>query len=113
MYRYNTKNNISRPVRAQPMMGKGTTSVLQTNEIDPSNVHRIIIRTYSSTSFHDVARNARIAAIASMIRNDPTRRVAACSSGHPVIALYDSGDMNAHTPKIIDVMKPSRKIYFA
>jgi len=68
------------------MKGRGTTNVLQTSAIDPRRVHRIIIRTYSSTSFHDVARKARIAANASMMRNDPTSRVAAGSSGHPVIA---------------------------
>jgi hypothetical protein len=95
------------------MMGRGTTNVLQTNPIDPSNVHRMIISTYSSTSFHDVARYARIAANASMIRNDPTRRVAPGSGGHPVISKNVSGDMKAHTPKINEVMKPSRKIYFA
>jgi hypothetical protein len=95
------------------MMGRGTTTVLQTNAIDPRIVHRIIIRTYSSTSFHDAARYARIAAIASMIRNDPTRRIAAGSGGHSVIALKDSGDRKDHTPNIIDTMKPSRKIYLA
>jgi hypothetical protein len=113
MYRYNTKNISSKPVRAQPMMGSGTVKVLQINEIDPRIVHSIIISTYSSTSFQDAARNARKAAIASIIRNDPTSRLAAGSSGQPVIALYESGDRKAHTPNMIEVMKPSRNTYFA
>lgn len=87
--------------------------MFQTIAIVPTSAHTITIRTYISTSFHDVVRKARIAPTASMRSSEPVLRIAADSEGYPVIVLYDSGAIKNHAPKITDTMNPKTKIYFA
>ncbi len=97
----------------QPASGRVITSMFQTIAIVPMSDHTVTIRTYISTSFHDVERYARIAPTDIMRNSEPVIRIAADSEGHPVIVLYDSGEIKNHAQKINDTMNPKRKIYFA